>query len=136
MSSNYQLTSVTAQVICHCLTCRKVTGSTNSVCLLVPSTHFTFLSSSALKRIITKHETGMELELNFCGDCGSLLCKEPQGDANQGVKIVFAGTLDGDNETTQSLALDKLKPEAELWVAHRVSWLQPIEGAAQLQGFT
>jgi hypothetical protein len=77
----------------------------------------------------------MELELNFCVDCGSLLCKEPQGEANQGATIVFAGTLDEADGNAQALVLETMKPQAELWIKYRVSWVNPIEGAAQFQEF-
>ena len=66
-----------SQVLCHCLTCRKISGSTNTVCFLVPDTDFDFKSSgSSLKVTITRHEAGMRLQSLSCGDCGTYLCKE------------------------------------------------------------
>ena len=72
----------------------------------------------------------MELELFFCGDCGSALCKNAHAEAFKGLKIVFAGTLD-DGE-----ALEMAKPAGELWVKYRASWLDEIKGAGQMQGFS
>lgn len=118
----------TQQVLCHCLTCRKITGSTNTVCLVIPDPQITFTGTP--KRITTMHEAGVELEISFCGDCGSSLYKEMLAPSHKGLKIVFAGTLDNGSQ-----ALEKVKPEGEIWVKYRVSWVQPVDGAAQMQAF-
>ena len=77
------------------------------------------------------HETGLKLTLSFCGDCGSALCKTADADEFRGLKIVFAGTLDGAGEGGGV----ETKPDGELWVKYRVPWLQEIKGAQQFQGF-
>jgi hypothetical protein len=71
----------------------------------------------------------MDIKLSFCGDCGSPLCKEADAEAFKGLKIVFGGTLDGQQ------ALDEVKPAGELWVKYRASWLTALEDAGQMQGF-
>ena len=117
------------QALCHCLTCRKATGSTNSICVLVPDDAFKFTAGSP-KTTTTTHETGMQLKLYSCGDCCSTLCKEAHADAFKGLTIVFAGTLDEQD------ALDKVKPGGELWVKYRASWLNEVQGAGQMQTFS
>lgn len=46
--------------------------------------------------------------------------------------IVQAGTLDGGEG---GMGLDDVKPVAELWVGHRVGWLEEMKGLGQLKGF-
>jgi hypothetical protein len=117
------------QVLCHCLTCRKVTGSTYSVCLLVPEDKFKFTSGTP-KQTATTHENGMGIKLSFCGDCGSPLCKVAEAEAFRGLNIVFGGTLDDQD------ALEKAKPGGELWIKYRPTWLSEVEGAGQMQAFS
>ena len=62
----------------------------------------------------------------FCGDCGSTLYRKSSG--IPGVTIMKVGCIDDLN------ALEKFKPDTELYVKHRVAWLPEIAGAAQLQG--
>jgi hypothetical protein len=119
----------TQQVLCHCLTCRKISGSTNTVCLLVPEQNFRFTSGNPKKTTVT-HETGMKITLSFCGDCGNTLCKQADAEAFQGHTIVCAGTLDDDDH------LKIAQPMGELWVKYRASWLPEIAGAKQYQEFS
>ena len=57
----------------------------------------------------------------FCARCGSrLLNPVDPGDTLIEIRL---GSLDG--------APFELKPEAEIWVKRRESWLLPVEGAAQ-----
>jgi hypothetical protein len=57
----------------------------------------------------------------FCPRCGSRLL-DPVGPGDTLVEIRL-GSLDE--------APFELKPEAEVWVKRRESWLPPVEGAAQ-----
>jgi hypothetical protein len=70
----------------------------------------------------------MEFNTTFCGDCGSMLGKETEDEAYKGMFILSVGLLDED--------ISKFKPDTELWVKYRASWLTPIEGAAQAQTFS
>jgi hypothetical protein len=59
---------------------------------------------------------------SFCPRCGSRLLDTPEpGDTLIEIRL---GSLDE--------APFELKPEAEMWVRRRESWIPPIEGAAQL----
>ena len=64
-----------------------------------------------------------------CRSITRIACKEVDAEAFKGLKIVFGGTLDGQQ------ALDEVKPAGELWVKYRASWLTALEGAGQMQGF-
>jgi len=57
----------------------------------------------------------------FCPLCGSRLL-EPVGPGDKLIEIRL-GSLDE--------APFELKPQAEVWVKRRESWLPPVEGAAQ-----
>ena len=57
----------------------------------------------------------------FCPRCGSrLMDTSDPGDSHVEIRL---GTLDD--------APFDLKPEAEIWVKRRESWILPVEGAAQ-----
>ena len=70
----------------------------------------------------------MKIEGTFCGDCGSMLGKSTKDPAFKDVFILSAGLLDED--------ISNFKPDAELWVKHRASWIMPIQGASQAQMFS
>jgi hypothetical protein len=57
----------------------------------------------------------------FCARCGSRLLDT--SDSGDGLIEVRLGSLDE--------APFELKPEAEIWVKRRESWILPVEGAAQ-----
>ena len=83
----------------------------------MPSANFICNTESA-KTIETKHETGIPLTVSFCGDCGTSLWKT--GAPWPDIHIVFAGALD------EKDALEKAKPDAELWIKYRSDWVKEI----------
>ncbi|KAJ8110401.1 hypothetical protein ONZ43_g5879 [Nemania bipapillata] len=113
------------KALCHCLDCRKITGSTYSTNLIVAGPNFKLLSGVP-KTIAKMADSGREIVSHFCGDCGSTLWRDGAsfGDA----KIVKAGTLDDID------ALESAQPAAELFSNHRVSWVKEVAGAEQKQG--
>lgn len=115
------------QVICHCLTCRKLTGSPYLACCLVPDDA---VKVNVAPPQVTEatHEVGMKLQFYGCDNCPTTIYKKADGMA--GFKIVFAGTLDGkDAIETEG------KPEAGIWVKYRAPWLSPIAGCEQFEEF-
>ena len=116
------------KAICHCKSCRKLSGGTNTLCCLVPLQSFQYESGSPVKSAMVTHEEGnFELTVNFCSDCGTSCHKEAE--LFDGVAIIFAGTLD-DGE-----ALLKSPPNAELWVKDKLPWLGDVKGAKLCQEF-
>jgi hypothetical protein len=69
----------------------------------------------------------MKLEITFCGECGCTIYKTHE--SFPGKIIILAGTRD-DPE-----GLEESRPEQELFVKHRVSWLSSLNGANQKQEF-
>lgn len=86
------------------------------------------ITSGTPRKCSFVHESGMKFNTTLCGDCGSVLGKATEDEAFKGMFILAAGLLDED--------ISKFKPETELWVKHRASWIAPIEGAAQAQTFS
>ena len=127
-----------AQVTCHCLACRKISGSTNVYGLAVPAANLRF-TAGAPKGHRAVQESGLDIDVRFCGDCGSALAKAVDDPAAGPVYIVFAGTLDpddaDDDDDAHRRLLAQFKPQAELFVKHRVPWLPEIPGTAQCREF-
>ena len=69
----------------------------------------------------------MKLEITFCGECGCTIYKKHE--SFPGRTIVLAGTAD-DPE-----ALEKSRPDQELFVKHRASWLSGLDEADQKPEF-
>ncbi|KFY18564.1 hypothetical protein V493_08508 [Pseudogymnoascus sp. VKM F-4281 (FW-2241)] len=112
--------------ICHCLTCRKVTGSAFSLNTLVPKTTVK-LTSGTPKTFTKAHQNGMMITITFCPDCATTMYKEADAKAFENMVLLQSGTLD--------MGVDSLGPEAELWVQHRAKWLPELTGAAQSREF-
>ena len=96
---------------CHCLRCRKFTGSAHASNIFVPPTQFRWLKGAEL---VGRFE---ELEAKyfatcFCKNCGSSLPWEVKGGGNV---VVPAGTLDDD---------PGIKPQQSIFWDSRASWYE------------
>jgi len=126
----YEVTEQPVQkALCHCLQCRKVTGSSYTSNILIPRNAFTLTSGTPKTYTFTQADSGIKFTIQFCGDCSSIVGKSSDDESFKGVFIVTAGTVDGDKE------LDAGKPDAELWTVHRAGWLSGLEGVGQVAGF-
>lgn len=115
---------ISSQALCHCLDCRKITGSTYSTNIIVPGDGFEVTSGSP-KTIAKKADSGKTITSHFCGDCGSTLWRDGEtfGDA----KVIKVGIMDDLDAVT------KAKPAVELYVPERVEWVSGVSGADQLK---
>lgn len=113
------------QALCHCLDCRKITGSTFSTNVVVPSDSFS-VTKGTPKEFAKKADSGEMVKMFFCGDCGSTIWSQSltYGDT----RVIKAGTLDSDG------ALEDAKPVLELFVRNRPSWIPAMSGAEQHKG--
>ncbi|MEO6027315.1 MAG: GFA family protein [Candidatus Binatia bacterium] len=95
--------------ICHCMKCRKESGSA-----------FTFYAVWPAERFAHAGETAEVQGQHVCPRCGSRLFSvdDPEVEVKLGVL---------------SDAPTGLVPSYELWVKRREPWLRPIEGAAQYE---
>ena len=110
---------------CHCIDCRKFSGSTNSNNLLVPTAGFKVLSGQ-LKTYTKTAESGNEMTSYFCDRCGSTLYR--QSSKSDKAVAVMIGGIDGPE------AIENGCPEHELFVRNRPSWMKVIEGTSQADG--
>jgi hypothetical protein len=95
---------------CHCANCRKESGSA-----------FTVYAHWPVEAFEMSGEISSYDGRGFCPRCGSrLLDTTGSGDTLIEIRI---GSLDE--------APFELKPEDEIWVKRRESWIPPVEGAAQ-----
>src|SRR5437868_5218313 len=95
---------------CHCADCRKESGSAFSVYAQWPVEAFEMSGE------ISSYDGR-----GFCPRCGSRLLDT--ADPDDTLIEIRIGSLDD--------APFELKPEAEIWVKRRESWIPPVEGAAQ-----
>ncbi|KZM23717.1 uncharacterized protein EKO05_0005686 [Ascochyta rabiei] len=111
-----------ASVLCHCLDCRKIGGSTYSSNGVYDADQFK-ITKGTPKQHKKKGDSGNEMISNFCGDCGTTLWRE--GATFPGKRIVKVGTLD------DTSILDNFKADAELYTDHRPKWVAAQDGADQ-----
>ncbi|KAK1148641.1 hypothetical protein N8T08_008526 [Aspergillus melleus] len=115
------------KALCHCISCGKISGSSNTINYAVPGQAFR-LTKGNPRSFSKDHEYGMMLTVFFCPECGTTLWKEATVDQLKGLKLVQAGTL------TESSSLDE-SVDAELYTSTRVSWALPLGGVEQRAQF-
>lgn len=110
---------------CHCIDCRKFSGSTNTNNLGLPVAGLKILQGT-LKVYAQQVATGNTMTSYFCGDCGSTLYRISSF-SDQWVSVMIGG-IDG------LQTVEDGKADVELFVKNRPSWMTPIEGAKQEEG--
>lgn len=126
LANTQHFTYANSQGPCYCLSCRKISGSTNTLNILIPDDKFNIIAGTTKQHTVT-HESGKKLTVYFCGQCGSTIYKTHE--LFPGVVVILTGTLD-DTEK-----FEELKPEVELYVKHRASWLPELTWALQKEEF-
>ena len=110
---------------CHCIDCRKFSGSTNTNNLLVSVEGFKILQGM-LKTYTKSVETGNAMTSYFCPDCGSTLYRKTSHSEN--VVAVMIGGIDG------LRAIEEGKPQVEIFTKYRPAWILAVQGAEQVEG--
>ncbi|KAH6633291.1 Mss4-like protein [Boeremia exigua] len=116
-----------ASILCHCLDCRKIGGSTYSTNGVYEADQFK-ITKGTPKQHKKIADGGNEMISNFCGDCGSTMWRE--GATFPGKRIVKMGTLDDTD------IVDNLTINAELYSGNRPKWVNAQEGADQKKGMS
>ncbi|KAF1911486.1 Mss4-like protein [Ampelomyces quisqualis] len=116
-----------ASILCHCIDCRKIGGSTYSSNAVYNADGFK-VTKGTPKQHKKKADGGNDITSNFCGDCGSTMWRE--GATFAGKRIIKAGTLD------DTSILDNFKADAELYANTRPKWVGAQSGAAQKDGMS
>ncbi|KAE8391239.1 Mss4-like protein [Aspergillus alliaceus] len=114
--------------LCHCLDCRKLTGTLYTYNFVVKSADLKITGNP--KEVAKTSDSGNHIKNYFCSDCGTPL---------YGLRLNSAGTPD---ETIILRAgilddigiLNEHEPGAEIYTDRRVSWIRPAEGANQFVG--
>lgn len=111
------------QVVCHCKTCQKNTGSAFSTNVAVPEDSLTVEGDTL--RCYEDHSgaSGQPFYRYYCGSCGSHIYS--RGPATGPVAFIKAGTLDD---------ASWLAPSLHIWCAEMQPWVTVPEGAAQAPG--
>lgn len=104
-----------SSIICHCMTCRRVSGAPTVAWLTVDRAQFQFLSGSA-----SIHLSSRDVVRRFCGNCGTPLTYENSGSPNT-IDITTA-SLDDPNACP---------PSMEVWLEHRLNWQIPNQDLGQ-----
>ena len=102
--------------LCHCLVCRKETGSLGNHFAVWPSDKVSVTGETRSWRLTTDHR-------HFCATCGSSLFAVVEG-ANE-VEVRVGAFDDAPTDFT---------PTYELWTTRRERWLAPVAGAGQHVG--
>lgn len=95
---------------CHCVDCRRATGSAFNIGVRLDSSTFK-ISSGTPKPFTKRGESGRELTRHFCPDCGSPIYTSSP--SHPEYVYVKAGTLDD---------AGIVKPTHQSWVASAVPW--------------
>ncbi|KAK5198528.1 hypothetical protein LTR92_000999 [Exophiala xenobiotica] len=113
--------------LCHCADCRHISGGLYSHNILVPSENFK-VTKGTPRTISKTADSGKQITSCFCPDCGTTLFRygDTFGGVN-GMRIIKAGVLDDVNVINSS------KPGAELFAPERITWVEGIEGAGQVE---
>ncbi|CAG8898477.1 unnamed protein product [Penicillium egyptiacum] len=117
-----------ASALCHCLDCRKLTGSPYSYNFLVKSAELHV--SGSPKEVAKTSDSGNAIKNYFCPDCGTPLFGrkiKSNGDSDE-TTVVRAGIFD------DSRILHERTPVVEIYTEQRLKWVSPIEGADQFTG--
>lgn len=102
-------------ILCHCIPCRRLTGSLFSTNVLIPQGDFTW--SGMPKTKSRPGDSGKNITLHFCADCGTTVFEKAA--SFPGIIILMGGTLDDG-------LLDDMAPVEEIYVKSRVKWLPKV----------
>ncbi|KAG4438941.1 hypothetical protein IFR05_005567 [Cadophora sp. M221] len=125
------------KVVCHCLSCQKISGSAFTANIFVPKSSLQITSGSAkLKKYVQPHETGLAITLTFCSNCSTALYKHGGSEKYEDYYVVQAGTIDAEEgEGGKTMGIDVIVPDEEYWTKFRACWLGPVKGLKQFEEF-
>lgn len=102
---------------CHCLHCRKTSGSAFSLVAVMPADAVEV--SGELAVYADASASGGAVSRRFCAACGSPVETTSSSSAAQGVRIIKLGLFD---------EIDGLWPSVELFCSRRAGWLPGLGG--------
>lgn len=99
-------------MICHCRTCRRVSGAPVVAWITVKPEAFKFTHGRP-----KRYKSSQEVERRFCGQCGAQLAYTCAGD--EGFIDVATATLDKP---------DAYPPAHHSWLSHDIKWIRFGDG--------
>ena len=106
--------------VCNCTDCQTMSGAPLRAVIISRPGGFVLLSGKPTEYRKTADSGNVRLQ-GFCPRCGSRLLDT--SDPDRTLIEIRVGSLDE--------APFELKPDDEIWVKRRESWIPPVEGAAQ-----
>lgn len=106
--------------LCHCIRCRKDSGSAHAANLFSTTAQLEWLTGRANVRMFQL--PGTRHQRSFCSDCGSAL---PGLQMDGALLVAPAGSLDSE---------PGVRPDAHIFVAERASWDEHLEDAPSYDG--
>ncbi|KAI0843773.1 Mss4-like protein [Hypoxylon sp. FL0890] len=108
--------------ICHCRECKKITGSTHGDFLMVKDHHLIFTRGA---RTMYSYRVNSAVDFDQfifrCGECSTPIYVK-QGGLQSTRTLVFVGCL------VNTEWLDQHKPDAEISVSEKCTWLPKLQG--------
>ncbi|KAB8067123.1 Mss4-like protein [Aspergillus leporis] len=98
--------------VCHCNNCKRTTGSAFSSNFIVPKSTFTYTAGTP-KVYRDSGDTGTEIQMHFCGDCGTTVTSQTPGKENV---VIKAGTLDEESRRHLDLGVEIYGKRKDQWV--------------------
>ncbi|MBT5649373.1 MAG: GFA family protein [Rhodospirillaceae bacterium] len=108
--------------LCHCTECQRRTSSAFGLNFQIPTKNLVIDKGTPASRTRTA-DSGNDLALNFCGDCGTPLFSAPG--ARPQIRVIYAGTLDDPSWVPVKL---------NIWTASALPWVPMDTGIANEPG--
>jgi hypothetical protein len=102
--------------VCHCLDCKRASGSEAMTYLAIAEDDFTLLSGQP-KQFHYVGTSGKGLDKNFCSDCGARLFTSNMH-STPGTIFVTIGSLDHP---------EAIIPTMEIFTKRRLDWVTPLD---------
>jgi len=127
-------------LVCHCINCKKFSGSEFAANIWFPRASFKDAASSQIRKYADSNpDTERTLNRHFCGTCGcSLYITVPH---NPAIISIFSRTVDGlvresaerPLPNTEAERLQGLGPEVELYCPRRPHWVEITSSTKKFQ---
>jgi len=101
--------------VCHCLDCKKRSGSSFAVQARWPANQVTIEGQS--KSWLTTGDSGIETSFHFCPDCGSEVCYRHAGGEMADLIAIPLGTFDNPYF---------VRPSFSVWEERKHDWLEIV----------
>jgi len=108
--------------LCHCTECQRRTSSAFGLNMQVPTENLVIEKGTPTERIRTA-DSGNELALNFCNQCGAPLFSRSL--AREHIRVIYAGTLDDPSWVPVKL---------NIWADSALPWVQMDPKAERIAG--